>query len=68
MNLKALSLAGVLSLMALPLFAHHSFAIFDQSKVNRISGTTTFKTSLKNDPRGWGGPQSQRNASRTQPR
>jgi hypothetical protein len=39
MNLKALSIAGVLSLMVLPAFAHHSFAIFDQSKVNRISGT-----------------------------
>jgi len=39
MTLKALGLAAAVSAFALPAFAHHSFAIFDQSKVNYVTGT-----------------------------
>jgi hypothetical protein len=39
MNLKAFGLAAAVSLVALPALAHHSFAIFDQTKVNYITGT-----------------------------
>jgi hypothetical protein len=39
MNLKALAIAAAVSAIALPAFAHHSFAIFDQNKVNRVTGT-----------------------------
>ncbi len=40
MNLKALILTGVaLPLFALPALAHHSFAMFDQNKVNTLTGT-----------------------------
>ena len=39
MTLKALVLGAAASLAALPALAHHSFAIFDQSKLNRVSGT-----------------------------
>ena len=40
MTLKALALAGVAaSLFAVPALAHHSFAMFDQSKVNTLTGT-----------------------------
>ncbi len=39
MNLKVLSLAGIASsLFALPALAHHSFAMFDQSKVVYVTG------------------------------
>ena len=40
MNLKALGLAGALaSLFVVPALGHHSFAIFDQTKVNYLTGT-----------------------------
>lgn len=39
MNLRAVSLAVVASLFVWPALAHHSFAIFDQSKVNYVTGT-----------------------------
>ena len=40
MKLKALGLACVTaSLLALPALAHHSFAIFDQTKVLYLTGT-----------------------------
>ena len=39
MTLKALAFAAAMSAIALPALAHHSFAIFDQSKVNRVTGT-----------------------------
>jgi hypothetical protein len=40
MHLKALSLAVFAApLFALPALAHHSFAMFDQSKVNTMTGT-----------------------------
>ena len=40
MNLKALGLAGVAgSLLAVPALAHHSFAMFDQNKLNIMTGT-----------------------------
>jgi len=40
MTLKALSLAGLAaSLFAGPALAHHSYAIFDQTKVNYLTGT-----------------------------
>jgi hypothetical protein len=40
MTIRTLSLAGIaISLVAAPVSAHHSFAIFDQSKVNYVSGT-----------------------------
>ena len=37
--LKVLALAGVALAIAAPAFAHHSFAMFDQSKVLYLSGT-----------------------------
>ena len=39
MNRKAFALAGTALLLAAPALAHHSFAIFDQTKVNVLSGT-----------------------------
>jgi Family of unknown function (DUF6152) len=40
MNRTALGLAGVAAaLLAAPAFAHHSFAMFDQTKVLYLSGT-----------------------------
>ena len=40
MTRKAFGLAGVAAaLLAVPAFAHHSFAVFDQSKVLYLSGT-----------------------------
>jgi hypothetical protein len=40
MTRKAFGLAGIAAaLLAAPAFAHHSFAIFDQSKVLYMSGT-----------------------------
>src|SRR5258706_9460057 len=40
MNLKALILTSVaVSLFALPALAHHSFAMFDQNKLNTMTGT-----------------------------
>ena len=40
MNLKALILTGVaLPLFALPALAHPSFAMFDQNKLNTMTGT-----------------------------
>jgi Family of unknown function (DUF6152) len=39
MNSRALGLAGIALIAAMPAFAHHSFAIFDQTKVLTISGT-----------------------------
>src|ERR1700675_4738557 len=42
MNLKALILTSVaVSLFALPAFAHHSFAMFDQNKLNTMTGRVT---------------------------
>jgi hypothetical protein len=39
MNLKVLKLAGVAaSLLALHTYAHHSFAMFDNTKVHRVTG------------------------------
>jgi hypothetical protein len=35
----AFGLAGIAALLATPAFAHHSFAMFDQSKVIYVSGT-----------------------------
>ena len=39
MNLKSLGLCVAASLFATPVLAHHSFAIFDQNKVNYLTGT-----------------------------
>ena len=40
MNLKALILTSVaVSVFALPALAHHSFAMFDQNKLNTMMGT-----------------------------
>jgi hypothetical protein len=40
MTLRALSLAGLAaSIIAAPAVAHHSTAIFDQTKVNSLTGT-----------------------------
>jgi hypothetical protein len=40
MNLRALGLAAVAAaLFAVPALAHHSFAMFDQNKVNIVTGT-----------------------------
>ncbi len=39
MNLKAISLAGVAVLLAVPALAHHSFAMFDADKTVELSGT-----------------------------
>ena len=40
MNRNAIGLAGIVALvLAAPAFAHHSFAIFDQSKVLTVTGT-----------------------------
>ena len=40
MTIKTLGVTGIaLSLIAGPALAHHSFAIFDQTKVNYITGT-----------------------------
>src|SRR3984893_16724587 len=40
MTRKAFGLAGIAAaLLAAPAFAHHSFAMFDQSKVLYVSGT-----------------------------
>ena len=39
MILKALAFALGVSAIAVPAFAHHSFAIFDQTKLNRVTGT-----------------------------
>src|SRR5262249_8089930 len=39
MKLPALALAVTASLIAMPALAHHSFAIFDQTKVNYLTGT-----------------------------
>jgi hypothetical protein len=40
MNLKALSLvAAMVSIVAAPAFAHHSFAMFDSDKTLTLSGT-----------------------------
>src|SRR3979411_1622554 len=40
MNLKALILTSVaVSFFALPALAHHSFAMFDQNKLNTMTGT-----------------------------
>ena len=40
MKLRDLALAGVAaSLFAVPALAHHSFAMFDQNKVNTMTGT-----------------------------
>jgi hypothetical protein len=39
MKISALVLAAAASLLAVPAFAHHSFAIFDQTKVNYLTGT-----------------------------
>ena len=40
MTWKAFGLAGMAAaLLAAPAFAHHSFAMFDQSKVLYVSGT-----------------------------
>ena len=42
MTRKALGLAGIAAaLLAAPAFAHHSFAMFDQSKVLYMPGTVT---------------------------
>ena len=52
MKIKALGLAGVAALIAaLPAAAHHSFAIFDQTKVLRANGTVK-EFELVN-PHGW---------------
>ena len=39
MNVKAILLAGIAVIVAAPAFAHHSFAMFDRSKVVNITGT-----------------------------
>src|SRR5262249_41550255 len=39
MNVKAIMLAGVAVIIAAPAFAHHSFAMFDRTKVVNITGT-----------------------------
>ena len=39
MKLSALALAALAAFAAVPALAHHSFAIFDQSKVNYVTGT-----------------------------
>ena len=40
MNLRALGLAGVAAVFfAVPALAHHSFAMFDQNKLNTMMGT-----------------------------
>src|SRR5215467_12766181 len=40
MTLRAIILVGVAAgLVSTPVFAHHSFAIFDQRKVNHLTGT-----------------------------
>ena len=40
MTFKALALTGIMmASLVVPAFAHHSFAIFDQTKVNTITGT-----------------------------
>jgi len=40
MKLNSLILAGAVgAFLASPAVAHHSFAIFDQSKVNHLTGT-----------------------------
>lgn len=39
MNSRAMGLAGIALIASMPAFAHHSFAIFDQSKVLTLSGT-----------------------------
>ena len=36
---KAFALAGLMAVLAAPALAHHSFAIFDQTKVNFATGT-----------------------------
>jgi hypothetical protein len=42
MKLRMLSLAAIAaSLFAVPAFAHHSFAMFDQTKVVTLDGTVT---------------------------
>jgi hypothetical protein len=42
MTRKAIALAGIaVALLAAPAFAHHSFAMFDQSKVVYLPGTVT---------------------------
>jgi hypothetical protein len=52
MNIKAFGLVGMAALLgALPAAAHHSFAIFDQTKVLKISGTVK-EFELVN-PHGW---------------
>jgi hypothetical protein len=52
MNIKALGIVGMAALFgALPAVAHHSFAIFDQTKVLKISGTVK-EFELVN-PHGW---------------
>ncbi len=39
MKRSTFALAAAVSVLALPALAHHSFAIFDQSKVNTVTGT-----------------------------
>src|ERR1700676_3223293 len=39
MTRTAFGLAGIAALLAVPASAHHSFAMFDQSKVIYVSGT-----------------------------
>jgi len=39
MNVKAILLAGIAVIIAAPAFAHHSFAMFDRSKVVNVTGT-----------------------------
>ena len=39
MNVKAIMLAGIAVIVAAPAFAHHSFAMFDRTKVINITGT-----------------------------
>jgi hypothetical protein len=39
MKFKALTLAGIAAMYALPALAHHSFAMFDAEKVQKLDGT-----------------------------
>jgi hypothetical protein len=65
MNIKALGIVSMAALLgALPAAAHHSFAIFDQTKVLKISGTVK-EFELVN-PHGWLHVNIANNAGQTQ--
>jgi hypothetical protein len=65
MNIKALGIVSMAALLgALPAAAHHSFAIFDQTKVLKISGTV--KDFELVNPHGWLHVNITNNAGQTQ--